>query len=137
MPVTIDPAAIEELLYAPTGPVMLYAAATAEAIKDTAAALVHTSPEPHEDGSPHLADTGHVTVTRGEAVVTFDAPYAAAYHEGARPHVIEARNANVLAFEWPKKGPGIFFFSRVNHPGNQPHRFLLEAAELIAHAPLA
>jgi hypothetical protein len=35
---------------------------------------------------------------------------------GAKPHVIEAVNANALAFMWPQIG-GMAFFKRVNHPG--------------------
>lgn len=36
---------------------------------------------------------------------------------GAKAHVIEAKNAGSLAFLWPKVGPGMFFFRKVNHPG--------------------
>lgn len=39
--------------------------------------------------------------------------------EGTKPHVIEAKNASVLAFYWPKIA-GMFFGPRVNHPGTQP-----------------
>ena len=35
---------------------------------------------------------------------------------GAKPHVIDARNARALSFIWPVLG-GRVFFRRVNHPG--------------------
>jgi hypothetical protein len=46
--------------------------------------------------------------------------------EGTRPHVIEARNARVLAFYWPKIG-GWFFGPKVNHPGNKAYRIFGDA----------
>lgn len=36
---------------------------------------------------------------------------------GAKAHEIKAKNAPALAFLWPKVGPGMFFFKRVQHPG--------------------
>lgn len=136
MTTTLDYAALDEVLYGLGGAVMDHVILTAEAIRDVAKGLVHTSETPHADGSPHLAETGHVIPAPGRAEVVFDAPYAAAYHNGARPHQIVPRNAQVLAFEWPKRGPGVFFFKAVNHPGNKPHPFLTEAAAIVAEAPL-
>lgn len=137
MTVQLDELAIDELLYAIGGPVMAEVELTAHAITEVAKTLIHTSPDAHADGSPHLAETGHVIPARGVATIIFDADYAAAYHDGARPHQIVAKNARALAFRWPARGSGVFFFAAVNHPGNKPHPFLIEAAEIIAQAPLA
>ena len=41
---------------------------------------------------------------------------------GTRPHVIEARNASALSFEW--RGEQVFF-RRVHHPGTHPNPFHL------------
>lgn len=45
---------------------------------------------------------------------------------GTKPHVIEARNASVLAFFWPKIG-GMFYGRKVNHPGNKAYRIFGDA----------
>ena len=45
---------------------------------------------------------------------------------GTKPHVIEARNASVLAFYWPKIG-GMFYGRKVNHPGNKAYRIFGDA----------
>jgi hypothetical protein len=63
--------------------------------------------------------------------VSVDVPYAAAVHEGARPHVIRARRAPFLRFYWPKVGRVVFFKS-VNHPGNAPNPFLTNAGHRVA-----
>lgn len=41
---------------------------------------------------------------------------------GTRPHEIRARRAGALRFYWAKgpRGPGIYFFRRVMHPGYKP-----------------
>jgi len=57
--------------------------------------------------------------------VDVGAKYAAAVHEGTRPHVIEARNKKVLA----NRRQGQFFGKKVNHPGTKAQPFLREAAE--------
>ena len=58
-------------------------------------------------------------IGRAEAIWTGD-PKAAMVPQvletGARPHVIEAKNASALAFFWPVIG-GMAFFKKVNHPG--------------------
>lgn len=49
--------------------------------------------------------------------------------KGTRPHVIRARNAQALHFEW--KGREVFF-REVNHPGTAAQPFLTIAAERVA-----
>lgn len=67
---------------------------------------------------------------RIETGVTSAAKYSAPVHEGARPHVIRARNAPVLSFFWPKVGRRVAFKS-VNHPGNAPNPFLTKAVDVV------
>lgn len=137
MPVTIDPAGIDELLYGPAGPVFQHTVLLAEAIKGVASGLIPEGAREDGDDRPHLKDTGEVRIVGRHVSVVFTADHAAAYHNGSVPHVIRAVNANVLAFQWPKRGPGVFFFPQVNHPGTAPHPFLLEAMALIGESPLA
>lgn len=132
----LDLAALDEVLYGVAGPVMVHTVLVAEAVRDVAAGLIHTSPEPHKDGSQHLAETGHVVVSRGHAEVVFDAPYAAAVERGAAPRIIRARNAKVLSFAWPRVGPGTFFFAQTNWPGFPGQHYLTRAAEIIRSSPL-
>lgn len=137
MTVTLDELAIEELLHAQGSPVMAHVELTAHAIVEVAKTLIHTTPDAHADGSPHLAETGHVVPGPGVATVVFDAPHAAAVELGAAPRIIRANRARVLAFAWPKVGPGTFFFPQVNWPGFEGQHYLLKAAETVAQAPLA
>lgn len=60
--------------------------------------------------------------------VTVDVPYAAAIHEGSRPHIIRARNAPVLVFFW--RGAWRYRKS-VRHPGTRSNPFLTRAAEYV------
>ncbi|UYL88134.1 hypothetical protein SEA_EVAA_23 [Gordonia phage Evaa] len=66
---------------------------------------------------------------RVESGVTATAPYAAAVHEGTRPHVIRPRRGNVLAFDI---GGRTIFAREVHHPGTRARPFLRNAAERIA-----
>lgn len=49
--------------------------------------------------------------------------YAAAHHQGAKPHKIRARNAPFLHFYWEKHGTWVKT-QEVNHPGNRPNPYL-------------
>jgi hypothetical protein len=63
--------------------------------------------------------------------VSVKVPYAAAVHEGARPHVIRPRFARALRFEVQGR---TVFASKVNHPGNRPNPFLRNAVHRVASA---
>jgi hypothetical protein len=56
--------------------------------------------------------------------------YAAAVHQGTRPHLIRPRNAQALRFEGA--GGGIVFAAVVHHPGTRPRPFLVEGAQIAA-----
>jgi hypothetical protein len=47
--------------------------------------------------------------------------YAAAHHEGAKPHVIRPRSKKYLRFV---VGGTVVFATRVHHPGNRPNPYL-------------
>jgi hypothetical protein len=65
-----------------------------------------------------IAEDGHLI-----GVVEALAPHALPLHNGARPHVIRARNAPTLV---GSSGDVVFRF-QVNHPGNAAYPFLDQA----------
>lgn len=65
---------------------------------------------------------------RAEGGVTAHAHYAAAVHEGSRPHLIRARNAAALRFEM---GGRTIFATEVHHPGVRARPFLRNAADQV------
>lgn len=86
--------------------------------------------------------TGHLGRSIGELPQTYrpfhvdggvedTAHYAAAVHEGSRPHVIRARNAAYLRFEWHGR---VVFRKSVNHPGTRARPFLRNSATRVAGA---
>ncbi|WP_418346091.1 hypothetical protein [Rhodococcus pyridinivorans] len=79
----------------------------------------------HEDP---LVFSGPFRLSTG---VTATADYAAAVHDGTRPHVIRARNGQYLKFPG-RNGP--VFARSVNHPGTRPRPFLRNAAEQVLRA---
>lgn len=64
-------------------------------------------------------------------VVEYPVNYAAAVHDGSKPHIIRARKKKALAFEY--KGSKVVVRS-VRHPGTEGRPFLRMAAEEIASA---
>lgn len=50
--------------------------------------------------------------------------HAAVHHDGARPHVIRARNAKALRYE--RKDGTIVFAKSVHHPGHKANRYLTD-----------
>ncbi len=92
----------------------------------------------------HLADSFRSAVggtgTELYADITTTMPDRARFvREGTRPHPITARPGGVLRFDWPQgpRGPGIYFFRRVNHPGTAPNDFVAAALDEIRQAALA
>lgn len=68
---------------------------------------------------------GPFKVTGG---VHANTPYAAAVHEGSRPHIIRARNGGFLHF---KMGGRDVFVRSVNHPGARARPFLRNAGTYV------
>lgn len=69
--------------------------------------------------------------TQYTAEVGFPQPLGKWIIEGTAPHRIEARNAPVLSFFWPKVGRRAAF-RYVNHPGTKPNPFHMRAYMRIA-----
>ncbi|QDF17554.1 tail assembly chaperone [Gordonia phage Yago84] len=65
---------------------------------------------------------------RAEGGVTAHAHYAAAVELGSRPHLIRARNAEVLRFN---VGGRTIFATEVHHPGTRPRPFLRNSADQV------
>lgn len=85
-------------------------------------------------GLPTLTDDGWMI-----EIEAGDTPTELA-NEGADPHVIEARNAHALAFEWEDAPPAVretqakaplVFFKRVVHPGFAGQHFLEQAEAVV------
>jgi HK97 gp10 family phage protein len=72
------------------------------------------------------ASIGFELTPDGESALIFaTAPYAGFVHDGTKPHVIEARNAQALRFVG-RSGQYVYR-RRVNHPGTSPRPFLERA----------
>jgi hypothetical protein len=124
----IDMPALEEVLHGPRGPVMRHLYTRCEEVLHVAKEKINRSDGP----GPHLKDSGIVEDTLVAGVpgflIAFESEHAGYYFMGTVAHEIRPRTANVLAFKWPRVGPGIFHFRRVSHPGTAPHPVLQEAA---------
>lgn len=57
--------------------------------------------------------------------------YAAAQHEGARPHTFGPRRAQMLVFYWKREGV-TFVGPKVRHPGNKGHEYLWRPLKQVA-----
>src|SRR5688572_22772457 len=83
--------------------------------------------------SGRLRASGRMKVGEGprgpQAVVEYPVKYAAAVHDGSRPHTIRARKKKALKFQL---GGQTVFAKSVKHPGAQGRPFLRMAAEEIA-----
>lgn len=121
----IDAEGLRVVLRAPGGIVGRHVLARAHLVEAASRAFC-----PRRSG--HLAESIHTTAVRDigsgiEVRVGSDNPYAIYVHEGTKAHVIEARNARVLAFN---VGSERVFATRVNHPGTKGRRFLGDALHL-------
>ena len=66
---------------------------------------------------------------RYSVLVGSDVRHALVHHTGARPHIITpSRPGGTLAFRGKK---GMVFASRVNHPGHDPNRYLVNALRVV------
>jgi hypothetical protein len=61
-----------------------------------------------------------------KAKIEYKATYAAAVHEGTKPHEIRPKNKKALAFEIDGKE---IVVKKVMHPGTEPRPFLARAVE--------
>jgi hypothetical protein len=56
--------------------------------------------------------------------------YAKFVTSGTKPHVIMPKKAKMLHFYWPKVGSDVYL-PKVNHPGNRPNPFMVDAMTFI------
>jgi len=72
-----------------------------------------------------------VSTTRSKVTgkVVNRAKYAAAVHDGSKPHIIRARKKKALRFEVNGK---VIFRRSVRHPGTSGRPWLVEAAQSVA-----
>ena len=141
MPTTVilNPAAIEELLHGPTGPVMRDMAGRGEAVHALARSKVRPSrvrglqtpggraPNVMSSGVS-LRDAGIVQYARvpgagAVVLVRFRKHYAYFVDQGTRPHEIRPKRKKALAFYWTRLGTDVVLKS-VNHPGYKGSRYL-------------
>jgi hypothetical protein len=139
--VIFDPVKLAELLRGPDGPVGRRLIEDGERVKQEARRLVGVYKPPDAYSAAHrkrrpgtLRDSiVKRMVSRGgelECLVGSDDPIALLHHEGTVPHMIVPRAKPRLVFYWPKAG-GVVSFKRVNHPGTQPNRYLVDALTVL------
>lgn len=139
--VQIDPAKLADFLRSPNGPVFRMLIEDGEAVKREAVreAPVYQPPDDysasHRDrraGTLRDSIVKRIATENDQPVVLVGSadPVAVFVHEGTQPHIIRARNAPLLVFFWKRVGR-VVSFRQVNHPGNQPNRFLLRALNVL------
>jgi len=137
----VNPIGLAELLYSPAGVVARAIIDKAERVKQKAIEIAPVG-KPVEDGPPRDHPPGNLRdhivkrVVTGPKGVTclvgvWGVPYALPVHEGAAQHQIPGNP--LLVFFWPKgpEGARVYTFRSVNHPGNQPNRFLVRALQAV------
>ena len=77
----------------------------------------------------HRAEDIRVTGMTARTAVVADKDYAAAVHDGSKPHIIRPKNKKALAF---KAGGRTVFASSVRHPGAAARPWLYNAAKGVA-----
>lgn len=124
MSITIYEEAIRAIL-APSGDAGRYLRSLGEAVATAAAVQA-----PVDSG--RLRASIRVEQNASNVRVVADTSYAAAVHEGAKPHVITPKRARMLRF--PTKAGEVVFAPQVNHPGNAPNPFLLRALQQVVRS---
>jgi hypothetical protein len=134
--VVMRPAALAELLRGPSGPVYRMQLENGELVKREAQRLCPVGTVPPGGSRARAPGTLRDSIVKriredsqGPVVeVGSSDPVALWVHEGTQPHII---NGNpLLVFFWAKAGR-VVALPRVNHPGTQPNRFLLQALEIL------
>jgi len=72
---------------------------------------------PVSDGGGAMRDATTATARGLSVEVRVAVDYATFVVEGTPPHRIPQSGNKLLAFPWPRVGPGTFFFMNVEHPG--------------------
>lgn len=79
----------------------------------------------------HRAEPIRIEGTMIRSAITVQTDYAAAVHDGSKPHLIKPRTKRALS--WKGAG-GRAFATVVHHPGARPRPWLLNAAQAEATA---
>ena len=121
--VTLDEAAIQDLLTGPNGPVVQYVWRTVVDATNLAKQEC-----PHDTGLLMRSHQYTVDVQNTDVVGKFGATaeYAADVHYGTQPHDIVPKNRQALAF---KIGGKTIIVHRVHHPGTKPNPWLIRTAQ--------
>lgn len=103
-------------------------------LRDTTRQTVNTAKlrSPVDTGqmrNAHRTEDIRVVGMTARTAVVADKNYAAAVHDGTRPHLIRAKNKKSLAFKIGKK---TVFARAVKHPGAKPRPWLLNATREVA-----
>lgn len=97
-----------------------YAAEVGQVVRDELEATIKdAAPVGQSETAGQLRDSVNVDYTVGAGTIFWHveatADEASYTDEGTDPHRIEGNP--ILAFSWPARGGGVFFFRAVNHPG--------------------
>lgn len=140
MTLVIDGAEMARMLRSPTGPVGRHLIERATVFQKAARDQASRKSGCLQDSMVKRVEShdGEIAV-RVIADTTPCSPTRTSYslyvHEGTAPHVIMAHDpSKPLAFFWANgpDGPGMYFFTQVNHPGTAPNRFFTDNLPLFA-----
>ncbi len=123
----VDPAGLQRQL---TGPQSQMVRTLRETTRQTVNAAKLRSPvDTGQMRNAHRVEDIRVQGAKASTAVVVDKDYAAAVHDGSRPHIIRPKNKKALAF---KRGGKTVFATSVKHPGAPARPWLLNAAKDVA-----
>lgn len=131
--VRINQQEVRALFGGTDGPLYKHLNRTAEQVRNRARELC-----PVKDGGLRGSIARQIRLLNGEpiALVGSNKEYAAAVHNGSRPHVIRAKKGKALSFAWASAPSGLkagrngkYAFKFVNHPGTTANPFLQKALD--------
>lgn len=142
MTVRIDSRSLAAVLRSPRGPLARRLIEDGELVKQQAKVLVGVYKPPDAYSAAHRArrpGTLRDSIVKRfvvggpegfKVIVGSDDPIALIHHEGTRAHIIRPRVKPRLVFFWPRVGQ-VVAFGKVNHPGTQPNRYLVNALRVL------
>lgn len=123
----IDAAGLQREL---TGPQSQMVRLLRETARQTSNAAKLRSPvDTGQMRTAHRVEDVKVTGMSARTAVVVEKDYAAAVHDGSKPHIIRPKNKKALAF---KIGGATVFAQKVKHPGAPARPWLLNAARDVA-----
>lgn len=138
--IIVDPAQVNQIMRSPQGPVVRRLIEDGELVKREAKRLVGVYvPPPAGPRRARRPGTLRDSIVKrlvrkanGDVAVQVgsDDPIALWHHEGTRPHTIVPKKAPFLVF-YSRRAGGVVYAKRVNHPGTQPNRYLVNALRVL------